>query len=75
MKFCEGYTELDGYEQSEFLAKIIHVMQHDQEYFKVGQSLIRSGEANGLFEKVLFGREALLAEKPLIAEPTISQIS
>lgn len=59
MQQCEGFSNLDGFEQSEYLAKLIHVVRYDQEQFKLGEIAIRKGESSGLFSGVKFGRDAV----------------
>lgn len=48
---------MPDFDKAEFLAKIIHVVQNDNELCATGFAMIMQGEKKGLFDKVKFGRE------------------
>jgi len=60
MALCEDYNNLDGFEQSEYLAMVIHAIQHDKYCFLIGRHIIEYGKKYGLYDKVKFGRDALI---------------
>lgn len=51
---CEKYLALQDTEQAVWLAKIIHVLQHDNLGFECGNDLIELGERKALFKNVKF---------------------
>lgn len=51
---CKEFLELEPIEQSTYLGKLIHAVQNDSEFFKLGKQLIELAEIKGLFDKVKF---------------------
>ena len=51
---CNEYLNLDPLEQSLYTGKLIHAVQNDSEFYKLGKQLIELAEIKGLFEKVKF---------------------
>lgn len=46
---------LDGLEQSQYMASLIHACISDDELFDEGMTLIEKGQQKGLFENVKLG--------------------
>jgi len=49
---CENFLELSEWEQSLYLASLIHVCQSDNVLFKIGKDVIELGRKRGLFDGV-----------------------
>ena len=54
---CDSYKKLDSFEGPLFIAKLIHAIQNSSHCFNIGQSMIDTATAQGLFEKVKFSHE------------------
>jgi hypothetical protein len=60
MALCESYNKLDEFEQAEYIAKVIHAIQHNPYCFKQGQAIIKYATDKGAYDRVKFGRDALI---------------
>jgi hypothetical protein len=54
---CEEFLKLPLYQQSIYMASLIHACISDDANFKSGQELIRIGKQKGLFDDVKIGHE------------------
>lgn len=73
MAYCTEYEKIENDEQAEFLARLIHIVQKDSYSFRRAAELISGAYARGLFDKVKFGRDALMNEQNKIYnEPALT---
>lgn len=50
---CKEYQELTPLEASTLIGKLVHLVQSDKWYFEQAKELVKMGEGDGLFEKVV----------------------
>lgn len=60
---CNEFLKLDNYEQSQYMAELIHCCQSDDELFRIGAQLIETGKNKGLFDRVKIGNQSINNEK------------
>lgn len=63
---CKSYLELTEFEQSLYLAKVIHSVTNNDELFKLGKDVIELGLLKGLFNNVKFGNEEIAQSETAI---------
>lgn len=51
---CPEYDGLEPFEKSIFIGQIVHAVQNDSQFFKLGQKAIERAKRKGLFDKVKF---------------------
>lgn len=56
---CLKYNQLTDFEQSLFLAKVIHCVSNSDELFTIGEDVIRLGILKGVFNNVKFGNQEI----------------
>ena len=62
---CDKYKSLTDFEQSLFLAKLIHSVINDDNNFVIAEELVQLGIMKGLFDNVKFGNEEIASTTPL----------
>lgn len=65
---CEEFLKLSNYQQSIFMASLIHTCISDNANFQSGLELIELGKRKGLFEDVKIGHEQVFTPMPDIKE-------
>jgi hypothetical protein len=64
MALCESFKQLDKEDQDLYITMLAHAVKNDEVSFVYGKKIIEIAQQKGQFNRVLFGRDALLAEKP-----------
>lgn len=52
MAICKNYEELTPFERVEFIGKLVHAVQSDEQAFNSANTIIGYSEENGVFDGV-----------------------
>lgn len=50
---CAEFDQLSPQEKTEYIGKLVHAVQSDSHFFKLGTLLIRDAKKEGLFDNVI----------------------
>lgn len=56
---CDKFKSLSDFDQSMYMAKLLHAAINNDENFEVGSEIIRLGQVKGLFLNVKFGNDEI----------------